>query len=330
MRLTDFLERQSRTWIFIAGLILTAIVGVGDYLLGTEVTLFAFYLAVILIVAWYAGGRVALIVGVISVAIWWVADDSPQKISLKAWRALNRYTSFIVVALGGAAMRAQRASIRERLALLEEKRGLQEEIVRAGEREQVRIGQDLHDGLCQHLAAIDCAVACLKDDVQEHLPAKANAADFIHQQLQRAIKEARSLARGIVPAQMAEGGFLAALKELVEFMRSAHRIEIALEAPSELTLRSPAVSMHLYRITQEALNNAAKHAKATRISVKVKESGESLTLAVTDNGIGIGADRPSGLGLRTMKYRAESIGASLNVESTARAGTTVTCADVLN
>src|SRR5436305_260943 len=124
--MNEFLERQSRGWIMAVGLLVTGVIGIFDYVLPDEVTLFAFYLAAVLFVARYAGGKPALLLGVFSSVVWWLARNQPLHLELLLWRACNRYTGFAVVALGGAAMRAQRNSLRERIAFLEERRDLEE------------------------------------------------------------------------------------------------------------------------------------------------------------------------------------------------------------
>jgi signal transduction histidine kinase len=227
-------------------------------------------------------------------------------------------------------MRAQRNSLRERIDFLEQRRALEEEIVRAGEREQMRIGRDLHDGLCQNLAAIDCAVACLKHDMQEQLPSQVDSTDFIHEQLRRAISEARSIAQGIFPVQTSEDGFLTAVGELVDSTSRAHRVKIILDAPAELSVHDRSVGMHLYRIIQEALNNALKHSGAAEIRVRLRAESGNLSAEVVDSGCGFQPRRSDGMGFRTMRYRAESIGGTLTIISPEEGGTAVLCSRVKN
>src|SRR5207249_375275 len=117
-----------------------------------------------------------------------------------------------------------------------------EEILRVSEREKMRIGQDLHDGLCQNLAAIDCAVACLKLDLEEKEQPEAAAADFIHQQLSQAIMEARDLARGIFPVMRNEEGFLAALEELVATTNRLRQLSVRLRVKGDLKIKEPQVA----------------------------------------------------------------------------------------
>ena len=104
---------------------------------------------------------------------------------------------FLFVAIGGAAMKAQREEMRARLEAMVRARELEQEIVRVSEHEQMRIGQDLHDGLCQNLVAIDCALACLKSDLEGKRLPETEAAEVIRRMLKEAFVEARSLARGI-------------------------------------------------------------------------------------------------------------------------------------
>lgn len=309
---------------------MVAVLGVIDYITPFELTLFMFYTAPILFVAWYGRRRDAVILAAIGTLVWYVAGLSQPYFSASnfAWAAFNRLVLLAIVAAGGAAMATQREALKARLVALERARELEDEILRIGEREKIRIGQDLHDGLCQHLAAIDCAVACLKLDLDEKCPSEADAAGFIQAQLHKAIIEARQLALGIFPVQMNEEGFIAALEELVNTTNRLRQLAVKLRVRGEIKIREPQVSLHLYRIAQEALSNAAKHAHAMEVQVEVGREGPMLTMTITDDGCGLplNGHTPKGLGLQTMNYRARSMGAALEIRNAAPGGTMVRCA----
>lgn len=330
MTLSERLRLQSPQRIFVVGLMMVAVLGAIDLKTPFELTLFMFYTAPILFVCWYGRRRDAMILAVVCTAVWYLANlNQPYfKPSNFAWAGFNRLVLLTIVAAGGAAMATQRDSMRSKLKAMERARELEDEILRIGEREKIRIGQELHDGLCQHLAAIDCAVACLKLDLEESSPKDAEAAAFIQKQLNKSIVEARQLALGIFPVQMNEEGFIAALEELVNTTNRLRQLAVKLRVRGEIKIREPQVGMHLYRIAQEALSNAAKHADAKQVQVDVMREGTLLTMSIIDDGKGLplNGHTPKGLGLQTMNYRARSMGAALDIKNAPAGGTMVRCA----
>jgi signal transduction histidine kinase len=224
-------------------------------------------------------------------------------------------------------MRLQREEGRARLEAMTRTRELEQEIVRASEREQMRIGQDLHDGLCQNLAAIDCATECLKTELESSSPRQARTASLVQKMLKEALVEARSLARGIFPVHMDEEGLAAALEALVASTNQLRNVSIQYETKGDIRIADPTAAMHLYRIGQEAVSNAVRHAEAAHIRVNLARDGRVLVMTVADDGRGFTTENISteGMGLRTMKYRAHLIGALLAVAPIPGGGTLVRC-----
>src|SRR5262249_33020592 len=130
-------------------------------------------------------------------------------------RSLNRLVSFSFVATSGIALRRQREVFHSHLQAIQQNRELEHEIVRVSEREQRRIGQDLHDSICQNLAAIDCATGLLKGKLEGKAPDEARTAGEIQDLLRKTLIETRSLARGIFPVQVEQEGLAVAIEELV-------------------------------------------------------------------------------------------------------------------
>ncbi len=154
--------------------------------------------------------------------------------------------------------------------MLEYSQRLEREIIGISEREQERIGQDLHDGICQILAALSCSAASLKNDLEgHHLPAEAKVADELAGFLRDAVAQTRNLARGLVPVQMDDAGLASALEELTASATRLLGIRCDYESSGVPLIRDNAVSMHLYRIAQEAINNATKHGKAGNVLVSL-------------------------------------------------------------
>ena len=145
--------------------------------------------------------------------------------------------------------------------------------------------------------------------------------------LNNAIGRARGLARGLSPVGLEAYGLAAALGELSEQTSRVYPIGCSFRCDEEALVRDNAIANHLYYLTREAVNNAAKHSKGTQISVDMRVERATLVVSVTDDGVGIpdaAATRPAGMGLRTMRYRARLLGAELTL-SPAEPGTRMTC-----
>jgi PAS domain S-box-containing protein len=209
-----------------------------------------------------------------------------------------------------------------------ERKRLETEITEISNREQQRIGQDLHDGLCQELTGIELMCQVLEQKLESQSKAQARQAGEIGEHIRQAIGHTRKLARGLFPVELETNGFMSALDELADYVKKLFKVECRFDCAVSVSIRDNVVATHLYRIAQEAVNNAIKHGKAKHIIVSLKPAGNKISLAVTDDGIGIGfsaeSRKSSGMGLHTMKYRANVIGASLEVSSVGK-GTTIIC-----
>lgn len=314
-----------------ASLGVAGIIGWLDYVTGWEWSLFVLYAVPIFVLAWYVNQRTGVAMAMACAVIWWMANEaaSPYETHLGfAMAAATRMAYFVFVGVGGAALRAREEMNAARISALERTRSLERDLVRVSEHEQRRIGQDLHDGVCQNLVAIACAVRALQEDIEAgRAPAPEEAAQ-IERMLRDTTMEARQLARRFFPAHMEGEGLGAAIHELVH--SSARGATAALqfhEDVSDSGSPSPEVAVHLFRITQEALNNALKHSRATQIAVRFRAEEGRTIVEVTDNGIGPAAvaESASGMGLKTMTYRARQIGADLEIKRAPDGGTTVTC-----
>jgi signal transduction histidine kinase len=202
------------------------------------------------------------------------------------------------------------------------------QILEAGERERHRIGQDLHDDLCQHLAGIGCLGRVLQQRLDNAASAEAEAAGRLVDLVEQAVRRARDIARGLQPLQLETDGLGPALIGLatdVEQMFAPVRCHVTSDGP--VLLGDLAAATQVYRITQEAISNAIRHGRASNVYIDLSRAGERLILTVEDDGVGIadaGKSRP-GLGMRTMRHRARMISASLSVEPGDGGGTVVTC-----
>lgn len=218
-------------------------------------------------------------------------------------------------------------AVAENLKLYLDRKHLESEILEISEREQRRIGQDLHDGLSQRLRGIAYLSHVLAEElVQKSLPA-ARDARRITQLLGKAILEAHGLARGLFPISLEADGLMAALKELASNIRSIYRISCRLVCPKSVFIADRSTAINLFRIAQEAVQNAIKHGKATRVVIRLTQNGDGVELVVKDNGRGLPRhfEKRQGMGLKIMDYRASMIGAELQVQRGNGGGTLLTC-----
>ena len=331
MNLANAFQRQSRPVIVSEMILLVLLVGAGDFVTDYQLSFFMFYGPPIFLTAWFCDKKTALLVGLLSGITWWWADFASGHPYLhnwhEAWEVVMRLAFFIFVAIGSSALRARRDIAEARIALLEHSRRLEKEIVTISERERERIGQDLHDGLCQYLAAIGCAAAALEGDLERlHLRDKAKLAGEVRALLEDAVMQTRNLARGLVPVETSANGLASALEELALSVARLARIDCRFEQAEEVNINDEATVTHLFRIAQEAINNAIKHANARHISVALGARDSAITLDIRDDGVGIDNSPGSGagMGLNILQYRARCLG-NLRVQPLAGGGTWVTC-----
>ncbi len=215
-----------------------------------------------------------------------------------------------------------------RLASAEaERKSLEQQILEISEREQRRIGQDLHDGLGQHLTGIELMMQSLEQKLAGKSKTEAVQAAKIAQHVRDAIRQTRALARGLSPVELDANGLMSALHELAANVQNMFRVQCNFRCEKPVLIARNTVATHLFRIAQEAVTNAVKHGKATQIEITLGVSSERLTLAIQDNGAGFPSELSprTGMGLRIMDYRAAVIGGSLAVQRSPRGGTEVVC-----
>src|SRR5947199_3539234 len=199
--------RQSRTLIVAEALALLGVTAVLDLMTSYRIRLLPFYAVPIFVLTWFCGRKWGIAAAVLSGVIWWSvnwsAGDPDLHSAIAAWEVPRHVGFFLIVAVVGAALRTKSDMAAQRIALLEHSQRLEREIVNISEAEQRRIGQDLHDGLCQYLAGLTCSATSLRDDLRElHLHADANAAGELVKLLQDAVVQTRDLARKLVPAHV--------------------------------------------------------------------------------------------------------------------------------
>jgi signal transduction histidine kinase len=200
---------------------------------------------------------------------------------------------------------------------------LEREVMAISERERHSIGADLHDGLGQQLTAIELMIAGLKADAAKNSPF-ARGLDSVGKMLREAIAQTRFLSRGLVPLGSGPDALQDGLTELAERMNGLRTLRCEFDCPKPVSVDDAFVSGHLYRIAQESVNNAAKHAGATEVTIRLARADDSLVLEVNDNGRGL-AQKHGGLGLGVMQHRAKLIGGELKIASRKGEGVKITC-----
>jgi PAS domain S-box-containing protein len=208
-----------------------------------------------------------------------------------------------------------------------ERKELEKEVREISEHEQRRIGQDLHDGLGQQLTALEIMCNSLRIDLASARPALEPHAARICQCLRNAIKQTRLLAHSLAPFKVGSGGLQTALIELAQANSGLGGVQVSTRDISAAQVEDNEAAVQLFRIAQEAVNNAVKHSGGSELSIELAQTNGTLRLRVADNGRGMRQrKRPhSGMGLRLMKHRAGLIGAHLAIESARGKGVTVNC-----
>ena len=204
---------------------------------------------------------------------------------------------------------------------------MEKQITGISDREQRRIGQDLHDSLCQHLVSVAFAGELLRENLARQDAPEATQAEAIVEMVNEGISEARNLARGLYPVRLEVDGLASALEELAASVQTRTGITCRFSCDEEVCIFDEVAGSNLYRIAQEAINNAVKHGGCSAISVGLGAVEEEVTLTVKDDGVGItdSAEIMGGMGLSIMNYRASLIGASLDIRRGAGGGTIVIC-----
>lgn len=208
-----------------------------------------------------------------------------------------------------------------------ERKRLEQEILDVSGRERQSIGRDLHDGLGQELTGVALMLRGLAGRIQERCPEVVENVNEIVGHVNQSIETARSLARGLLPVGAESGGLTSALRALAARSRDVYGLEVTFQSmicPGFVLTETNA--SHLYRIAQEALTNAARHGRASLVTIALMAQQDGFTLHITDNGVGLARAAPSasGMGLKIMKYRADMIGAKFEIAAISPHGTLIT------
>jgi PAS domain S-box-containing protein len=195
---------------------------------------------------------------------------------------------------------------------------LEQEILEISNREQRRLGSDLHDGLGQELTGLSLLLKSLEVQMTRESPSYLPQLSKITELLAHTIQSTRSLARGLAPVNLERGGLPEALRHLAARCTDMYSLNCRFD---DRTLRLPELdegsATHLYRIAQEATTNAARYARCKSVQIELRSTPRKLHLSITDDGIGLSrglAHGKPGLGLKIMEYRAHMMGGTVAFE----------------
>ena len=326
------------TWPAIVGLLTIPVVGFANYYAGTQISFLIFYLPSIALVGWQGGSWFGVSAAITAAVAWLIADinsDPPlHDLTTSYVNALLRFVIFLMFGLLFAALRQNRDNLQktvtEKTSALQkeiaERARIQHEVTEISARQQRQIAYDLHDGVGQHLSGVAFKSKLLEQKLRAEGSAQADEAAAITRLINDALRQTRTVARSMESTYGEARGLREALEKLGEELKENSQIMATVNIHDSVEAVSAPTDMQLLRIAQEAVHNATKHGGASRIEIALDSSEDAIVLSVHDDGRGFdGVPKSDGMGMRTMRYRAETIGGSLVVDSSPGKGTTVSC-----
>lgn len=318
-------------WVVLTVWGMILVIGVSDFLTGTDISLLIFYLFPIGFGTWFLGRWFGLLVALFSLAIWTGANElmgEPRHhdLFITCWNILSSFLVFSVFLLLldnlKNLFKELEKRVMERTFAL---RKLEKDFLELIEKEERRVGHDLHDTVCQLLASGTMAVKLLEGKLAaKSLPEELDARK-INSILQTSIEKTRDIAQGLSPISMSTEGFMDALHQMADRV-SQRGMPCILEYDDPLLIQDVAVVTQLFFIIQEGVTNAVKHSKASRIVIRLKPEKDIWKIEVEDDGIGMSEERSDqGMGIRIMGYRALMIGARLIIQKSDPKGVLVQC-----
>ncbi len=201
-------------------------------------------------------------------------------------------------------------------------------LINIGEEVQQRIGRELHDDLGQHLAGVAFMSQVLFQKLKHSGYEEIHDAVKITEMLNEAVGKTRQLSQGLYPEELKEKGFCEMMEKLTSFVEANHQISCEFKCDNNRIVDNPEIAIQLFRISQEAVNNAVRHGHARQINLRITGDDATNILTIEDDGCGFGnatsSQKGGGLGMRTMQHRADLIGATLKVACPGHGGTCVT------
>jgi len=216
---------------------------------------------------------------------------------------------------------------RQLLQEIEQRKYLEKEILDISEREQRKIGQELHDSIGQQFAGIAFMTKVLEKKLAKKLPEEAATVAEIGKLVSETTVQARGLAKGLYPVDLSAVSFISALHELADTTKRLFGVNCDVECDDLITVQNSSIAVHLYRITQEAINNAIKHGKTKNIVIGLSCNSKTAALTIQSDGVDLPEviTRDKGMGLHIIEHRVDLIGGLLDIRKNPNGGTIVTC-----
>lgn len=333
------IANQTKLEIVSMGLGTIILVGLVDYLAGRDISLSFLYAVPISVVTWFAGRRIGLWLSLLSVILWLGGDYATglqgTSIAVPFVNGMLRLSLFYLL----ITVQLQLQKTQNDLAALSAWRGealkketaarqrLEHELLDISDREQRRIGQDLHDGLCQHLTGTAINGLALMQRLAQRDAQEFDQAAKVVGQVEEAITLAKGMAKGLYPVEMRADGLMQALEEFAISTSDIFGVTCIVECASPVLVHAPGSATHLFRIAQEAVGNAIKHGPASHITILLEETEHATCMVISDNGKGFTAmEGPfKGMGVRIMNDRARMLGGDLRISRNSAGGTVVLC-----
>lgn len=236
-------------------------------------------------------------------------------------RRLTKDGRVVDVSISGASALDARGKLTGSIIILRDitrSKNLEKQVMQAGDRERMNIGQELHDDLCPHLIGISGLAAVIREDLKSRQDPAAELAGKMGILMEDAVEKTRQLARGLCPVHLVSHGFQSALEEIADQFAYYPGIRFECRMDEGVDILDDSCAIHLYHIAREAVNNAVKHSNCDQIVIDLNEDATDglIHLSVTDNGTGIEPNSSGrGIGLQIMAYRAKIIDAQFNIDT---------------
>ncbi len=329
-------QSRRRSFLIITGMMV--LIGWLDYITGPRFSLGFLYLVPIGFSVARFGWRFGCSTAVVSIVIRVAGDLAYGPYTHPRTAFWNRFVDlmmdFVIIWVLQAFILLQRElehRVQERTRALEQameaRNDLQLQLFEISRRERSAIGHDLHDGLGQHLTATAMAAELLSEKLHSRRDAGADEARVIVRLIGEGIAKTRHIARGLLLAAVEPDELPVELAELAATVSREQRVPCSFTNDGIARAIDVATSSHLFYIAREAIHNAVRHARPSRLEVWLFSDATSITLSVTDDGSGLPSPNApkTGMGLRIMAHRAELMGAQFTLESSPGGGTIVRC-----
>jgi signal transduction histidine kinase len=302
--------------------------GILDFSTGPYISFSIFYLLPVALATWLVSRRLGFIFATGSALVGFICDvalNSHWRAIIPCCNGILRFGVFSIVVILLSALRRQTRQLSNAVAVrterlikeIAERKRVEREVFKILQQQKQEMAHELHDGLAQSLTAIAMNTKHLEEELQAVFSPQAEAALRIVRRLNEAVGQTRQIARGLSPTTVGANELISAVTEFA--LETENTFGITCRVKTNVT-RLPLgadVGLHLYRIVQQAIDNAIRHGKATTIEIAIEVRNSKYHLAIRDNGTGFANTLNShcGLGLKTMQFRAELLSGVLRISS---------------